>query len=233
MSFKRWVPDDNFRRVRSTGTNQPGIHTSKNGDQVQYESQGEHILCLVLDRDPTVVRYVSQPERFTFLDELGKEHSYVPDYQVFRHDGSIEIHEVTLSERSEREDIIRREKAARKICGARGWKYVVHTETDLPDATERANLLALTCYRARRYARPEVTNAVYAKLTGGKRMLLVKLKSELAQELDMHPAYVMGALGHMLWLGQLQTNMTSLILHASAPVRTVLVWLPIESAGKA
>jgi hypothetical protein len=229
MSFKRWIPDDNVRQARSAGQNQPGIHMSKNGDQVQYESQGEHIFCLVLDRDPTVLRYVSQPEKFAFIDEQGKEHSYIPDYKVFRHNGSIEIHEVTLNKRRERDDIVRREKAARKICAACGWKYVVHTETDLPDATERANLLALSCYRARVYARPAVSDAVSAKLTGGKRVLLVKLKSELAQELDMHPAYVMGALGHMLWLGQLQTNMTSLVFHDAAPVRTVLVWLPTVS----
>ena len=92
---------------------------------------------------------------------------------------------MTLRERQDRLSIQEREKAARKICEARGWRYVVHTEATLPQATEEANLLALYRYRPSVYASAAVTAAIYQRLDGEKQQSVHTLIGELTQELSL------------------------------------------------
>src|SRR5260370_8423516 len=88
-----------------------------------------------------------------------------PDFIVWKTTGEVEIHEVTLTSRQNRESIQEREKAARDICQQRGWSYVVHTEKTLPGATEEANLLALYRYRPTISHHPAVTPPLHTRLS--------------------------------------------------------------------
>src|SRR6266699_1265655 len=137
MALKRKPPAGNVRRVAPIDNNLRYAITSK--------------------ADETVQEYRSQPERFTWTSSQGTSHTYVPDFIVWKTTGEIEIHEVTLTERQDRFGIQEREKAAHEICRQRGWRYVVHTEATLPQATEEANLLALYRYRPSIYANAAVT----------------------------------------------------------------------------
>ena len=152
MSLKRKPPLGDVRRVRSMGLNLPGVTTNKNGHTVQFESFAERILLVLFERDKTVLDYRSQPETFEFTDQDKKIRRYTPDFKVWRADGTIEIHEVTRTERQEQLRISEREAGARKICQERQWKYIVHTEQTLPQETEATNLLALLRYRLKAYA---------------------------------------------------------------------------------
>jgi len=136
MALKRKPPTGNVRRVAPIGNNLRYSITSKADETIQCESFQERKVTLLFDRDPTIQEYRSQPERFTFTDSQGKSHTYTPDFIVWKTTGEVEIHEVTLISRQERFSIQEREKAARKICQERGWRYVVHTEATLPQATE-------------------------------------------------------------------------------------------------
>ena len=147
MKFNRKPPAGNVRRVRSTGRNIIGGITNKAGREVQFESWQERALLLRLDRDPAVRDYGSQPETFEYIDNEGKTRHYTPDFIVWRYNGQIEIHEVTLAKRRRSPEMRRRETIGSKICQGRGWRYVVHTEEDLPQGAELANLLALIRYR--------------------------------------------------------------------------------------
>src|SRR5579859_1165784 len=157
MTFKRKPPPGNIRRVASIDNNLRYTVTSKGDATVQCESFQERKLALVFDRDPTVQVYRSQPERFTFTDTQGTTRTYVPDFIVWKTTGEVEIHEVTLTARQEKMSIQEREKAARQICQESGWRYIVHTEETLPQATEEANLLALYRYKPTIYANAAVT----------------------------------------------------------------------------
>ena len=112
-------------------------------------------------------------------------HTYVPDFQVWRWDGLVEIHEVTLSERRLLPNAQRREKAAQEYCDNEGWRYVVHTEGSLPNDTEGANLLALYAYRPSIYSRADVSHAVIEKFGIGQHILLRQLISAISQDLDL------------------------------------------------
>lgn len=95
----RKPPRGNVRHVHSNGQTEVGVLVNKCGRTIQYEAFSEHIYYLQLDRDPAVRDYQSQPETLLFTDVQGQQHRYTPDVQVWKQDGTIEIHEITRSAR--------------------------------------------------------------------------------------------------------------------------------------
>lgn len=147
MGIRRNPPAGNVRRAVSTGRNQPDVVVSKTGRIVQYESHGEHMLILCFDRDRGVRDYISQPITFEYADATGRRR-FTPDYQVIRTDGRVEIHAV-LGEKAACLGTGMREAIIKGLCPQRGWEFLNHTSASLPQATERANLLALFAYGLR------------------------------------------------------------------------------------
>lgn len=216
MALKRKPPTGNIRRVAPIGNNLRYAITSKADETVQCESFQERKLTLLFDRDPTIQEYRSQPLQFTFTDTQKKTHTYVPDFMVWKTTGEIEIHEVTLTSRQEKISIQAREKAAREICQMEGWRYVVHTEATLPQATEEANLLALYRYRPTIYAHSAVTAAVRAYLGTGESRGICLLVAEITQALSLPQPTVISALCHLLWHRMIDTDLTSRLLFVNA-----------------
>ena len=229
MGLKRKPPDKNVRRVASIGSNSRSAVRNKNGRTIQCESfSGERKLTLIFDRDPTVRDYQSQPIRIPYDDSEGKKHTYVPDFMVWKIDGSIEIHEVTRSERRILPNAQSREAGAKKHCQKEGWSYVVHTEDSLPNDTEASNLLELYMFRPTVYYRSDVAVAVCEKLSDGKRLSLPRLIHEISQELKLPVGVVSPGLYHLLWYGKIETDLRSLIFIDGAPLSRTLVWLPVQ-----
>ncbi len=229
MSLKRKPPDKNVRRVAAIGSNSRSTIRNKNGRTIQCESfTGERKLTLVFDREPTVRDYKSQPLHIPYNDSEGKKHTYVPDFMVWKVDGSIEIHEVTRSERRILPNAQRREAGARKYCQKEGWSYVVHTEDSLPNDTEAANLLELYMFRPTVYYRSDVAVAAREKLSNGRRLPLPRLIQEISQEQGLPVGVVSPGLYHLLWHGKIETDLRSLIFIDGAPLSRALVWLPVQ-----
>jgi hypothetical protein len=198
MTLKRKPPTGNIRRVAPIDKNLRYAITSKSDETVQCESFQERKLTLLFDRDSTVQEYRSQSIQFTFTDAQKKTHTYVPDFMVWKTTGEVEIHEVTLTSRQAKGNIQAREKAAREICQTKGWRYVIHTEETLPQATEEANLLALYRYRPTIYANTAVTAAVYTRLIRGEYREICLLIMEIVQALSLPQPTVISALCHLL-----------------------------------
>lgn len=228
MSLNRNPPRGNVRRVAAIGDNSRYAITNKNGETVQCEAHSERKLALRFDRDPQVKNYRSQPLRISYEDSEGKPHTYVPDFQVWKWDGSVEIHEVTLSERQLLPNIRRREEGAKKFCEAEGWKYVVHKENDLPNDSEASNLLFLYAFRPTAYACPEATLANAEQLSNGKRVLLSILIKGFSQELSLPIGVVSSGLYHLMWHGKIATDLRSLIFVDGVPLPRTLVWIPVK-----
>jgi len=226
MALKRKPPAGNIRRVAPIDNNLRYAIASKADETVQCESFQERLLTLLFDRDSTVQEYRSQPERLAFTDSEGNARTYVPDFIVWKTTGEIEIHEVTRTSRLERVSLQEREKAAREICQQRGWRYVVHTEATLPQATEEANLLALYRYRPSIYANATVTSAIRQRLNRDERKAVCLLIAELAQVLSLPVPTVISALCHLLWHRIIETDLTSHLLFVNAALAPdVQVWL--------
>jgi len=220
MAFKRRPPPGNVRRVHSTGENTPSVVHSKTGRIVQCESYSERRWLYSLDRDRSVKDYGSQPETFEC-----DGHRYTPDFIVWRWDGRIEIHEITRSFRRTREESRRREKMAREICAERGWTFFVHTEDDLPNGAELANLSLLIRYRPRAYADRAMADQLFEQLTDGVPIRLDALVGQVADRLHLSTPDVVSALCHLVWHDDLEVDLGHLLFIDGAPVPHTLVRL--------
>jgi hypothetical protein len=234
MTFKRKPPSGNVRRVAPIGGNLRYTVTGKTDQTVQCESFQERKLTLCFDRDPGIRTYTSQPERLTYLDAEGKTHTYTPDFMVWRVTGEIEIHEVTLTTRAAQRRMQERTAAAQAICKERGWRYIVHTEATLPQATEEANLLALARYRPTAYANLDVACEVQIRLANASSPVLFHaLLTEMTHALQLQEALVVSALCHLLWHGALETDLCRhLIFQDATPRASLQVWLPKEREAR-
>ena len=226
MAFKRKPPPGSARRVISLGNNFRGVTTNKRGRLVQFESEQERKLVLLLEHDPTVADYISQPETLRFCDGSGRKRHYTPDFKVWRTNGHIELHEVTLeARRQERGAIREREAAARAICQQRGWSYIVHTDQTLPSGYEHANMNFLAAFRASEYTSAACTRFWLEQLAGCEmvhpRTALNQAKSGLLV------GELFNALYHQLWHGVVQMDWQRPFIWQGDFHSEARIWLPI------
>jgi hypothetical protein len=226
MNLKRRPPTGNIRRVTSHGKSIHGVITNKAGHLVQFESWAERSLLLRLDRDPSVVDYISQPEQFKYIDAEGKCRTHIPDFKVFRRNGDIQIHDVTQTDGGAHQDLHRRAETVREICQARGWHYIVHTDKTLPQPTELANLLALFRYRPGVYANQDVICAARENLSAGEPVPLRSLVSRVLHDLELSEPTVTAALCHLLWHGEIIADLNKKLLFRDGALSPdILVWI--------
>lgn len=232
MALKRKPPPGNVRRVISLGNNFRGVTTNKRGHLVQFESEQERKLILLLERDPTVTNYVSQPETLQFCGDGGRQRTYTPDFKVWRTNGQIELHEVTIeARRIARESLQQREAAAHAICRQRGWRYLVHTDQTLPSGHEYANLDFLSAFRATINANAESTTWWLEQLAGEgpvhPRSVLVRA------EADRTAGSLLNGLHHMLWHGIIQMDWHQPFIWRGDFHPEACIWLPVTPSNTA
>lgn len=227
--MKRRPPTENSRRVRYIDGNSRFVITNKTGKTVQCESFQERKLALLLERDQTVVDYISQPEPFVYTTAGGRQKTYTPDFRVMRFHAPDEIYEVTLEQRRLNRPTLReREAAARQICEDKGWLYRVFTETVLPDDTETANLLAFYGARSERCANLEIRDIALAELAHNSLHMTDLIERIVAKHSGNHGGVHL-TLRHLIWYGILEIDWQQLFYLTTswtgktlAP--TALVW---------
>lgn len=222
MAFTRTPPPGNVRRVVCLERNLRGVLTNKRGHVVQFESALEHVLILLLERDTSVADYRSQPEVLHFRDAAGRSRTYTPDFQVWRTDGRIELHEVTVEARRDQRATLReREAAATALCRARGWNYVVHTERSLPTGAHSANLACLAPYRSSVHA--EATPWWLARLGDGEPHHPYAALEGAA--LASMAGRLLTGLYHLLWHDRVQMDWQRPLITRGALDPAARVWL--------
>lgn len=233
MAFTRKPPPDNVRRVVCLGRNIHGVTTNKRGHLVQFESELEHTLILLLERDPAVADYRSQPEVLHFRDATGRPRTYTPDFQVWRTDGRIEFHEVSVeARRAQRPALHQREAAAEAICHDRGWHYVLHTDRSLPSGYAYSNLSFLAAYRAHIYADATTTAWWVARLTGGAPVYLRAVLNVAAADLAVPRGLLLTGLYHLLWTDVVQMDWQCPLISGSDIHPTARLWLPTPEVAR-
>jgi len=227
MAFTRKPPPDNVRRVACLGRNIHGVTTNKRGHLVQFESELEHTLILLLERDPAVADYRSQPEVLPFRDATGRPRTYTPDFQVWRTDGRIELHEVSVEQRrAQRPTLQQREAAGVAICHQRGWRYVLHTDRSLPSGYAYSNLSFLAAYRAHIYADMATTAWWVAHLRGGTPVHPRLVLDQAAEDLPCSRGLLLSGLYHLLWTGAIQMDWQCPLIRGSDIHPAARLWLP-------
>ena len=231
MSFRRKPPPGNVRRVICLGNNVRGVTTNKRGHLVQFESEQERKLILLLERDVTVADYLSQPETFHFQDDQGHQRRYTPDFKVWRANEQIELHEVTVtSRRKSHETLVHREQVAQAICGERGWRYLVHTEQTLPDAQEYANLNCLSAFRAATWSSKEHSTWWLEQLAGKGPVHPRAVLSWVTPNLES--GSLLNTLYHLLWHGAIQMDWRQPFFWRDDFHPAAWIWLPAPGTVK-
>lgn len=224
MAVKRKPPPGNVRRVVCLGHNSRGVTTNKRGRLVQFESEQERKLILLLERDPSVADYASQPETLHFLDADGRKHRYTPDFQVWRVSGQIELHEVTLeARRRARPSLPERETAAKATCAERGWCYVVHTDQTLPSGYAYTNLDFLAPFRAACYLDEQTRVWWIEQLADGAPVHPQRVLAQAGR--DQPVSTLLNGLYHLLWHGTIAMNWDRPLLWRGAFHPGALIWL--------
>jgi len=230
MALKRKPPPGNVRRVTSQGNNFRGVTTNKGGHLVQFESEQERKLILLLERDRTVADYISQPEVIRFRDANGRSRTYTPDFKVWRTDGQIELHEVTLEVRRELHESLRqREAVAQTVCQQRGWRYVVHTDQTLPSGYEYANLDFLAAFRSQVYADAETTSWWLKQLSDRGQ---IHPQVALAQAgPDRAVGSLLNGLYHLLWHSVIQMDWHQPFVARGNLHQAARIWLSMPNSA--
>jgi hypothetical protein len=222
--MKRRPPKHNVRRVRAIQGNMRYTLVNKCQRSILCESFQEYKLALLLERNPSVTDYLSQPEQLLFHNAMGRQASYIPDFQVWHSDSKIELHEVTIQERRSKTTQAQREQAAHRICQARGWTYCVHTESSLPSGSELANLQLLFGFRAYETANPQVEAVLAEILLPPQPCALKAVVAQVASVTGLTSGQVLPALFHLLWQGRLQTDWQQLLCQNAAPHPAAVIW---------
>lgn len=193
----------NARRIRPGHRGARGKFPSfKSGGLVPFESSLERDFLLLLEADPRVKTFGTQPIKLTNV----KGH-YTPDIRIEFNDGTFELVEVKCAEEiasydaKEHARFEARCSAAQAWCAAQAaegqaWRFVVRTDRDIPqDALLRAQWL-------RRHASPppswpQLRAAVETSVRARPGLSLDDVVAAVA-----HPEARATAL-HMAWVGLL------------------------------
>jgi hypothetical protein len=225
MALKRRPPANNVRRAKSNGRNTWGVATNQAGETVQFESDYAKRLLYQLLRTPGVYRVISEPMIIPFVDDIGKMHTYIPDYKVIYLDGTVEIHEFSMAAARLRSNIRARELGARNYLQGLGWDYIVHTEIDLPTPTEYANLRAVRRFAATSYYDHRISSYLSSLLCSGVKIHICDLAAKVSTGLQVPLPEVFSVIWHMAWHNTLTTHPDTLLILDGAPNPRAVIWL--------
>jgi hypothetical protein len=204
------IPYERVRPVRTFPSfrgqkNFPGLYYAATMDaHVGFESWAERDVAMMLDFDPDVVGFSSQPFWLTWT-QGDEQRRYAPDYFVRRADGSGTVIDVRAEEPVEPRDA-EALAAAERACQEVGW---VFWRTAGPEGTPAANVRWLAGYRHARCLCSDMAEALTRVFAAPTPLLH-------GANLAGDPLAVLPVLYHLLWKHTLTVELrTSLLGPAS------------------
>ncbi len=208
------VPLEECRPVRGFPSyrgqrNWPGLWwAATTGGHVGFESWLERDHVMLLDFDPVVVGFSSQPF-WLFLPEAGGRRWHAPDLFVRRRDGSAVVLDCRPDEQVASGDAAVF-AATERACASVGWGY---RRVGAVDPVLAGNVRWLAGYRHPRFADPVVADRLRAVFAVPRPLLA-------GGELVGRSMAVLPVLFHLLWRGELRVDLTVPLTDAST------VWAP-------
>ncbi len=198
--FERAAPVRSFPSFRGQASF-PGLYYAATVDaHVGFESWLERDVAMMLDFDPEVVAFSSQPFWLTWTQD-GKRRRHAPDYFARLADGTGVVIDVRPDDRIEPRDA-EAFAATERACQEVGW---VFRRTAGPGAVLAANVRWLAGYRHQRSYRGDIAGT----LTG----LFAEPKPLMGGAREAgDPVAVLPVLYHLLWEQVLVTDVTAALL---------------------
>ncbi len=129
------VPFEDGRMARAIPSypgqgHMPGHYwAAKSGDFVDYESVLESKWLTLLDFDPEVTAFATQPLEFDAVDARGAWR-HTPDIFARRRDRSVLLLDVKNAEQRNDPGVLLQEERTQRTCGRLGWEYAMVSEPD-------------------------------------------------------------------------------------------------------
>ena len=194
-----------FRRQRSF----PGLYYAATMDaHVGFESWTERDVAMMLDFDPEIVGFSSQPFWLIWHQD-GEERRHAPDYFARHADSTGSVIDVRADDRIEPPDA-EAFAATESACREVGWTF---RRTPGPDATLAANVRWLAGYRHARCFHSGIASAlteIFAEPTA------LMVGASLAGD----PLAVLPVLYHLLWKHALAVELRDGLLWPGSVVST-------------
>lgn len=198
VAFESVLPARRFSSYRGQ-RHFPGWYwAATTGSLVGFESWLERDRLMLLDHDRHVAGLASQPFRVTWQGAT-RRISHTPDYFARLVDGAGLVIDVRPAHRVKPEDA-EKFSATEAMCRAIGcWTYVLVHE---PEPVLMANIRWLSGYRHPRYRVGAVVDRL--REVFGRPRMLVEGASAAGD-----PLVVLPTLFHLLWCGDLSTELTA------------------------
>jgi hypothetical protein len=206
QAFERVQPVRSFPSMKG-GVNWPGYWWSVTNDcHVGYESWVERDVAMMLDFDPAVVAFSSQPFWLSWRTEK-RRRRHAPDFFARLADGGGVVVDVRPDERVD--DSAAQAFAATELaCAEVGWEF---RRTGGPHGVLGANVRWLAGYRHPRCWRREVAEELLGVF--GRPMPLLAGACVVGD-----PIAVLPVLYHLLWRCRLRADLTSAVLGSGTVV---------------
>ena len=195
--FERVAPVRSFASFRGQGSF-PGLVVRGHEDaHVGFESWVERDVAMMLDFDPAVVAFSSQPFWLTWAQN-GKQRRHAPDYFARLADGTGMVIDVRPDDRIEPRDA-EAFAATERACREVGWLF---RRTAGPGAVLAANVRWLAGYRHRRCYRGDIAGVLTGVFAEPKPLMGGTCEAG-------DPVAVLPVLYHLLWTQMLVTDVTA------------------------
>jgi TnsA endonuclease-like protein len=197
MPFERAVPVRSFPSFRGQ-VSFPGLYYAATMDaHVGFESWLERDVAMMLDFDPAVVAFSSQPFWLTWAQD-GRQQRHVPDYFARLADGTGVVIDVRPDDRIEPRDA-EAFAATGRACREVGWLF---RRTAGPGAVLAANVRWLAGYRHRRCYRGDIAGVLTGVFAEPKPLMVGTREAG-------DPVAILPVLYHLLWKQVLVTDVTA------------------------
>jgi hypothetical protein len=183
---------------------------------VGYESWLERDHVMLLDFDPAVVGIASQPFWLSWTAPDGRGVAHAPDYFARRVDGSAVVVDCRPVERRPARDLAKFD-ATRQACGLLGWEYRL---VGAAEAILVRNVRWLAGYRHPRYS---ASGSSEPSLEAHLVAFAVSAPLMATAESVGDPIAVLPVLYHLLWRGELVTDLSVPLHEASMVTRGQVV----------
>ncbi len=198
--FERVAPVRSFPSFRGQMSFSGLYYTATMDAHVGFESWLERDVAMMLDFDPAVVAFSSQPFWLTWAQD-GEQRRHAPDYFARLADGTGVVIDVRPDDRIEPRDA-EAFAATGRACRDAGW---VFRRTAGPGVVLAANVRWLAGYRHRRCYRGDIAGVLTEVFADPKPLM------GGAREAD-DPITVLPVLYHLLWKQVLLTDVTAGLL---------------------
>lgn len=187
--------------TKSRGKNIHRYVSAKMGKRVTVESYLECATCYHFDFEPSIVRFCSQPIRFSYCLD-GKTHTYVPDFLVQFDTGEHTLYEVKSNRESSKSEFQCEWEAKVQAAYELGLELELVTEEEILDEVIFSNLRLL-----HRYASRDNLNHFHQTLLTTLKLNGTQTAKSLGNHLGLNGRKVFPLLCDLLSRNLLQTSL--------------------------